>query len=205
MARKQKQPKPLAAQPRVAAGTAEPPPSPRRNFIVEMFALTIGATLGLVPLAVGLVTYLNPLRSRQGAEASDQGNFVRVTTLDGVPANGRPYRFPVIKQRHDAWNVYPNSRVGSIYLRRTSEDEPPAAYSATCPHLGCMVDYKPQDNQLFCPCHNSAFLVDGARVNPASSPSPRDMDELAVEIRNDNEVWVDYQKFRGGVEAKEVI
>lgn len=206
MARKKQQTLPTHPDKPKAQTAAELPPSQRRNFIVEMFALVIGALVGLVPLTVGIATYLNPLRTKRGAneEVADDG-FVRITTLDSVPPDGRPYRFPVIRQRKDAWSVYPDSRVGSLYLRRTSEGEVPAAFSATCPHLGCSVDYKPQQNHLVCPCHNSVFLVDGARQNPLSSPSPRDMDELKVELRNDGEVWVKYLKFRGGVEAKEVV
>lgn len=203
MARKKKQ-QPTANEPPKPEYTQDAPPSPRRNFIVEVFAFGLGAVVGLVPLAVGIVTYLNPLRSKDKGGAGE-GDFVRITTLDSVPPDGRPYRFPVIKQREDAWSVYPDSRVGSIYLRRTSADELPTAYSATCPHLGCSIDFKPEEDLLLCPCHNSKFLVDGARMSPATSPSPRDMDELQVEVRNENEVWVDYQKFRGGIEAKEVV
>ena len=34
------------------------------------------------------------------------------------------------------------------------------------------------------------------------SPSPRGLDELEVEIRSDNEIWVKFQNFRAGEKEK---
>ena len=52
-----------------------------------------------------------------------------------------------------------------------------------------------------CPCHNSTFALDG-KISSAGSPSPRGLDELEVEIRNDSEVWVKFQNYRAGVPEK---
>jgi Rieske Fe-S protein len=52
-----------------------------------------------------------------------------------------------------------------------------------------------------CPCHDSAFALDG-EVSDPDSPSPRAMDELEVEIRNEDEVWVRFQNFLPGREEK---
>jgi len=35
------------------------------------------------------------------------------------------------------------------------------ALSSTCPHLGCRVDWQPQNQRFFCPCHNGAFDPQG--------------------------------------------
>ena len=47
----------------------------------------------------------------------------------------------------------------------------------------------------------AAFDLDGRRTNEKSM-SPRDMDTLEVEIRNQNEVWVKFQHFQKGIPAK---
>ena len=90
-------------------------------------------------------------------------------------------------------------------VRRDSDDPQalPKVYTEECPHLGCSVDFKEDRKQFVCPCHNSTFAKDGKRINPESAVAPRDLDELVdVEIRNDNELWVIYKKFRSGIEEK---
>ena len=38
------------------------------------------------------------------------------------------------------------------------------ALSSVCPHLGCQVDWEPQNNRFFCPCHNGAFDPTGRPI-----------------------------------------
>jgi thiosulfate dehydrogenase (quinone) large subunit len=51
------------------------------------------------------------------------------------------------------------------------------AFSATCPHAGCFVDWKPEANEYLCPCHVSRWTRDGARI---SGPAKRGLDPLPV-------------------------
>ncbi len=171
---------------------------PRRGFFAQVASIVVGGFVGLVPLVSGLVVFFDPL----GRRRSQGGKPLRVASLDAVPADGLPHRFPVIDTRWDKWSKYPPQPIGAVYLRRQSEDEPPQAVSAVCPHLGCAVDFKADQALYQCPCHNSSWTPDAVRVRPESCPSPRDLDELEVEIRNDNEVWVRYQRFRSGIAKK---
>lgn len=171
---------------------------PRRNFLVDFCAGVIGALLGIVPLFTGLMVFFDPLKRK----VAEGGKPVRVTTLEAIPPDGQPYRFAIVDVRQDAWSVYPPQPIGAVYLQRESAGAKPQAFSAVCPHLGCSVDFKPEREQYQCPCHNSSWNIDAERINPASCPAPRDLDELEVEIRNDGEVWVLYQRFRSGIEAK---
>lgn len=166
--------------------------SNRRSFFEQAMAVAVGAVTILVPIGSAIAVLLSPLGKKS------HGNFIRLTSLDAVPPDGVPRPFPaILKRRDDAWSVYRNEPVGLVYLRRTDEATPPIAFTATCPHLGCSVDCN-SDGEFRCPCHNSLFKTDGTRINSDSSPSPRDLDTLEVEIRNNNEVWVDYKKFVGG-------
>ena len=153
----------------------------------------MGLVVGVVPIVSGLVVFFDPLGRKSKGES-----LVRVTTLAAVPPDGVPRLFPVVARRKDAWTQYAAQPIGSVYLCRARDDEVPQAFTAVCPHLGCTVNFQPSQDKFVCPCHNSAFNVDGTRVDPANSPSPRSMDALAVEIRYEQEVWVDYRRFVGG-------
>jgi Rieske Fe-S protein len=118
--------------------------------------------------------------------------------LAAVPPDGVPRSCPVIAEPVDQWSRYPPEKIGEVYLVRDSADASLRCFSATCPHLGCAVDFKPNQGEFRCPCHTSAFGIDGHVI---SGPSPRPLDTLEVEVRDD-QVYVDYKKFRSVVEEK---
>jgi len=170
----------------------------RRTFVKEAAAVAIGGVCTLVPAAAGLVVWLDPLKKTAGAEAG----FVRIATLEALPADGVPRKFTVVANRTDAWTKTPNVPVGAIYLTRTQEKKVTALQSI-CPHAGCFVDYRPGKHEFFCPCHNSTFAADGS-INDPKSPSPRPMDDLEVQVRG-NEVWVRFQNFQAGHREKHPV
>lgn len=172
-----------------------PPDAARRDFLVKASTVALGGVATLPPVLGGIAFALHPLRQPVGS-----AGFVKVTNLEALPADGRPRKFTVLADRVDAWNKFPRSPVGAIYLRRTGDRDIVALHSS-CPHAGCFVDYRPDHNHFWCPCHNSAFALDGAIETP-SSPSARPLDTLEVEVRNDSEVWVRYQNFRMGSAEK---
>jgi len=153
----------------------------------------------VVPAVVGAAAALNPLRQK-----SRGGQLLRITTLDALPENGTPRRFPVIADRQDAWNRFTAQPIGAVFLRRTGDEKAPvAAIQVICPHAGCVVQFEEgaEGGRFFCPCHAASFDLDGRRLeNP--SISPRDMDTLEVEIKNQNEVWVRFQNFITGTSEK---
>jgi menaquinol-cytochrome c reductase iron-sulfur subunit len=171
------------------------PPPDRRNFLVKAAAIVVGAIVSVVPLIGGLFVFLDPLRRK-----SEASGAVLVTALNSLPENGEPRKFPVLATRVDAWNRTPNVPIGAVYLQRF-KDGRVRALNVVCPHAGCFVDFKPGQNHFLCPCHDSRFSVDGKILDP-KSPSPRALDELAVEIRHGTEVWVKFQNFRAGTHEK---
>jgi menaquinol-cytochrome c reductase iron-sulfur subunit len=171
--------------------TSNQVPTRRRDFFKTVWAAVIGAFLGLVPLGAGLTVFLDPLR-RKTADS----NTVWVTSLDALPDDGVPRKFPVLATRVDAWNRTTQVPIGAVYLRRTGERQI-QAFNVVCPHAGCFVDYLSDRSHYLCPCHNSTFTVDG-RIDDRASPAPRGLDSLAVELRNGKEVWVKFQNFQAG-------
>ena len=83
-----------------------------------------------------------------------------MTRLEVLPADGVPRKFPILADKTDAWNKYPNTPVGAVYLRRTGE-RAVQALNVVCPHTGCFVDYRAERKGYYCPCHSSSFAVDG--------------------------------------------
>lgn len=169
----------------------EPPAEARRSFLTSMSAIVLGAVASIVPVAAGVTVLLDPLRKKETASAQ-----VFVTRLSAVPEDGSPKKFTVEMDRVDAWATYSNTPVGAVYLRRTESGDV-AALNVVCPHAGCFVGLAEDKARFGCPCHNSSFDLDGV-VNDPSSPSPRDMDSLAVDVRNGDEIWVAFRNFLPG-------
>jgi len=171
------------------------PSDSRRAFVKKFISGLISALLGLVPLGAGVAVFLDPLRRR----SSDAG-AVRVTPLEALPADGIPRKFPVLGTRVDAWNKFSEVPIGAVYLRRTSDSQV-QAFNVVCPHAGCYVDFLPERGRYRCPCHNSTFTIAG-KIDDPSSPAPRGLDALEVQVREGKEIWVRFQNFRAGTAEK---
>jgi menaquinol-cytochrome c reductase iron-sulfur subunit len=166
-------------------------PIDRRGFFKQSLATLLGAVAALVPIAAGLGVVTDPLRRKPVA-----GTEVQVTTLEALPEDGVPRRFPVIAGKTDAWNRFQAVPIGAVYLRRTSGDQV-EALNVICPHAGCAVDFVAGRGIFLCPCHKSSFKLDGSLADPRS-PSPRGLDRLAARVNADRSVWVTFQNFQAG-------
>lgn len=73
-------------------------------------------------------------------------------------------------------------RFGSLpgLLVRTADGEY-KAFSATCTHLNCTVQYRGDLKQIWCACHNGTFDLQGKNV---SGPPPRPLEEYKVNVAN---------------------
>ena len=56
------------------------------------------------------------------------------------------------------------------------------AFSATCTHLECIVQYRGDLKQIWCACHNGLYDLKGRNI---SGPPPRPLDEYAVNVVGD--------------------
>jgi cytochrome b6-f complex iron-sulfur subunit len=81
----------------------------------------------------------------------------------------------------------PNSaktfRFGSkpALLVRTADGEY-RSMSAVCTHLGCTVQYQPETQQVWCPCHNGRYNLSGRNIE---GPPPRPLLTYDVQIRGE--------------------
>ena len=72
---------------------------------------------------------------------------------------------------------FPNGR---FYLVRQADGGFLALYRK-CTHLGCAVPWDQAAGKFVCPCHASAFEIDGDVLNP---PAPRPLDRFPIVIEN---------------------
>ena len=177
------------------------PPEPRRGFFTQAAAVVIGGIVGIFPALAGLVVFFDPLRRKSG-----EGKWIRVATFDSLPDDGIPRYFPVIvEKRDDAWTRFLNEPVGAVYLIRKKDEGTVTAFTATCPHAGCMVAYLADKDYFQCPCHTSAFNKQGERMLDISEVPPRGMDSLECKVVSDRggqAVYVKFQDFYTGLEEK---
>jgi cytochrome b6-f complex iron-sulfur subunit len=80
---------------------------------------------------------------------------------------------------------------GRFYLVRASDGGFLAVYRR-CTHLGCSVNWEPDQNRFFCPCHASSFDIHGEVENP---PAPRALDTFAIQIE-ESQILVDTSRLQ---------
>ena len=57
------------------------------------------------------------------------------------------------------------------------------AFTATCTHLDCIVEYRPQQGVLFCNCHGGQYDLTGRNI---AGPPPRPLVQLVVHTVEQN-------------------
>ena len=117
--------------------------------------------------------------------------WIRAIAFDALP-DGAPKKVAIVADARDAWAIEKNKELGAVWLVRKGLSL--ECYSATCPHLGCTVAHG-ETSGFFCPCHDSSFAADGARL---TGPSPRALDRLNTRIV-DGVVEVDFHTYRQGI------
>ena len=108
-----------------------------------------------------VVTFFKPRQARTAAQ--DQDSVVMAGAVD----NFEPGSVTAFVR-------------GKFYLARL-DNGGFLALSRTCTHLGCTVPWVEEKKRFICPCHSSAFDLNGDVIDP---PAPRAMDLLEVRISN---------------------
>ena len=131
----------------------------RRSLLNWLLALWGGGVLGSIFYPV--VRYLSPPDIPEAAALSVSAGSARSLP----PNSGRvvPFRSrPAIVVRTPAGEV--------------------RAFSATCTHLDCTVQYRPDMQRIWCACHNGQYDLNGRNI---AGPPPRPLEEFAVNVKDD--------------------
>src|SRR6478609_1951046 len=156
-------------------------PAARRSFIVRLTAVVTGTIVALFPFVAGWGVITNPLRRPSGSSDNDDdlSKFSRICPLDALPADGIPREFAIV----------------AVFLARSSKNpNEVTAFTATCPHLGCAVEFDGAKKEYECPCHKSGFAIDGKKL---FGPSRRGLDPLPVKLADNaggKEILVKFER-----------
>jgi menaquinol-cytochrome c reductase iron-sulfur subunit len=189
----------------------------RRTFLrwaVHGLGAVFGAVLGLPA-----VVYLIDPRNRP-APPRDFRPVGQLKELQLLP--NEPREVVIRLTRRDAWTLHPNEVVGRVWLilrERPQRERPPQidAFTTTCPHLGCSINYTGTD--FLCPCHGAHFTREGLAIrqvnnHPVDNPAKRDMDSLELRVERvpgtpnddpDYVILVKYEKFESNIPEKKPV
>ena len=134
----------------------------RRSFLDWVLGGSLGATM--VSVIYPIVEFLIP---PQVTEAP-QNNIVAGKANELKPNTAKVFKF--------------GARPG--ILVRTAEGEL-KAFSATCTHLECTVQYRDDLQRFWCACHGGQFDLNGINV---AGPPPRPLEPYTVNISGDDVV-----------------
>jgi Rieske Fe-S protein len=131
-----------------------------RSLTTWLLSTSVGGLVLAVVYPAG--RYLVPPPAGESAAASVTLPFAP----DEVVANsGRIFKF--------------GNRPGILIRTPTGELK---AFTATCTHLGCIVQYRDDISHIWCACHNGHFDLNGRNVQ---GPPPRPLEEFTVNVRGD--------------------
>ena len=87
-------------------------------------------------------------------------------------------------------NVKPNSGLVFRFGREpailvSGPDGKLRAFSATCTHLQCTVQYRNDLQRIYCACHNGMYDLNGRNI---AGPPPRPLTEFQVTVKGDDVV-----------------
>jgi menaquinol-cytochrome c reductase iron-sulfur subunit len=166
---------------------------PRRRSFFSLLTKLVMGFLALLMAIPALGYFLAPLWRKGEASAA----FIDVGLLSEFPVGEWRLRTLEIVQE-DGWR---KTRVKHAVWVRRQDEQKVIVLSPICPHLGCPVNWQPDQKGFFCPCHGGQFDSQGRKTG---GPPPRDMDRLDpdfVEIRAGH-LWVRWQEFKIGVDEK---
>lgn len=139
---------------------AQEPEGTRRDWLTWFLSTSVG--LFLIAVLYPVSRYLLP---PQVEESTARTVRLTVTPQDIKPNTGQIFKF--------------GSRPG--LLCRTPSGEL-RAFAATCTHLACIVQYRPDLSDIWCACHNGHFDLSGKNI---AGPPPRPLERYIVKVQQD--------------------
>jgi cytochrome b6-f complex iron-sulfur subunit len=137
------------------------PSSPgRRRFLDTFLGVSVAALAGAVLYPVA--RYLSPPRVPEAA-----GNRV----LAGKTAD-------LVKE---GWKIFPFGSEPGILIQLAPGEY--RAFSATCTHLQCTVQYEASAKRIWCACHNGFYDLTGKNV---AGPPPRPLTPFTVQVEGED-------------------
>lgn len=149
----------------------------RRAFVLLVPFAAIGGMFATV--ATAAFRFLRPLVSTSTGEWIDVASVVELS-------GQKPVARKIVVDQVAGWAK--SLAEHSVYILPGKNNQ---VLSAVCPHEGCEVSWRDDENVFSCPCHDSNFAADGSRIY---GPARRGLDPLPSRVA-DGKLQVQYQSF----------
>jgi menaquinol-cytochrome c reductase iron-sulfur subunit len=137
------------------------------------FQQVVVAALGAImsgALAIPAVAYLFST-----PKSKKKLGWVEAGDISQIPLN-KPEELVFRRTRVDGWKTI-NERTSAWVIRKSEKEV--IALAPQCTHLGCAYHWTADKNVFECPCHTSAFSMDGKVLG---GPAPRPLDRYQVKV-----------------------
>jgi Rieske Fe-S protein len=140
----------------------------RRDFLglvsLGIFASIVGT------IAVSAFRFLRPPSKARSAE-----RWTDIAPIAELKGDG-PITQSIIVEKTSGWATKTEEQFVFVLPNKQHQ-----ALSSVCPHEGCQVVWRDESKQFVCPCHDSFFSSDGARL---SGPAQRDLDSMPTRTKD---------------------
>ena len=142
----------------------------RRSFLTRATA-ALGALIAAGLGAPAALYLLAPGKRKK------QSDWIEVGEAAGLIPR-QPEEVVFRRNRNDGWKV--TSEKATAWIVKLTDSEV-VALAPQCTHLGCAYRFDALKGEFLCPCHTSAFAVDG---HVLSGPAPRALDRYEVKVEH---------------------
>ncbi len=137
----------------------------RREFVKKAFYGLV-ALFGLGFLIPG-VKMFSPIRDREKELV-----YFPLVSEDEIPRSG-------VKKAELVYTAMGRERKARVFI--VSSAEGLTVLSATCSHLGCLVNYSKEKGEFICPCHGGRYDLNGRNI---AGPPPAPLGRIPARIDN---------------------
>ena len=142
----------------------------RRKFL-SAGVFTIAGVIGIAAGGAALTSIGAPAITNKR-----EGKWVEAGAASDL-AQGQFNKISITYDAKDGWLDGKTKQL--VYVKPDGENI--LAFSATCSHLGCNVNYDEQTGQFKCPCHAGMYDATGKNI---SGPPPRPLTRLEAKIED---------------------
>lgn len=135
---------------------------PRRSWLLYTLGAAVASTLAV--LLYPVMRFIRP----------------RAATNVGAQEVVAPYKVSDLKADAEGHWPPPFEFNGKPCLLVRTPEGTVRAFNAICTHVGCTVECRPAEGDIFCNCHNGVYNLNGQNV---SGPPPRPLQEYKVTIQ----------------------
>jgi menaquinol-cytochrome c reductase iron-sulfur subunit len=140
----------------------------RRSFYIK-FIYGIMTAIGVALAAPAAIYLLFPPKAHKEGQWVDAADFASLPT-------GTPQEISFQRTRVDGWKVTSEKATAWVIKNQSNQV---TAFAPQCTHLGCAYHWDNPSHTFVCPCHTSAFSIDGKVL---SGPAPRPLDRYEVKL-----------------------